>query len=123
MSKPTAQYAIGQKVLISSWRRGHGDDFRDGEVTKIGRKWITVKTRQWSEERFDLEGRSDQGWGHPPRLWPNREAYEADKLRRETWDKLHSFVRTHNHAPKHLSTEQIADMLATITLNTMSDDA
>lgn len=109
------EYRVGQKVVISQYRGSRsGTDLYDGEVTKIGRKWITVKSGPWREERFDLDGRAEDQGGWAATLWPNREAYEADARRRRAWNMLHALVRQHNHPPAHLTTEQIEAMIAAV---------
>lgn len=109
-----SDWKVGQNVVIVS------SDYRearvtDGQITKIGRKWITVKSGQWMESRFDFNGRGDQNYGHAPRLYASREVYEAEVDRRRVWNTFHSAVRRQNHPPDHLSTEQIAALLSAVT--------
>ena len=108
-------WTVGQQVIVVS-NRGRDVRIEDGEIVKIGRKWLTVKTGQWAETRFDLNtGRCWQDWGYPPRLYPSREAYEAETRKRREWDRLRMVLRDAHQPPEHLDAEQIAEVIALLS--------
>jgi len=114
-----AHYQVGQKVVISVHRNGRAPDLYDGEVSKIGRRWITVKREiapgYHCENRFDVDnGHGDQDFGYPPQLWSSRELYEAHVERTRLWKEVSSLVRESNRPPTHLSTEDISVMLRSL---------
>lgn len=103
-------WTLGQSVVVVSYR-GRETIVEDGEITKVGRKWLTVKFSSWGDGRFDLSGRSDQNWGAPPKLYASREAYGNEQHRRQLWAELRNEVRDHQHPPAHLTAEQITAAL------------
>lgn len=106
------EWTVGQAVVVAE-NFGNRVELRDAMITKIGRKWITATAGHWSE-RFGFDGRGDRNWGHRPRMWSSREAYEAHVQCQRTWSEFQAAVRQSVHAPAHLSTEQIAAMLAAV---------
>lgn len=106
-------WTIGQKVVVVS-HRGRETTVDDGEIVKVGRKWLTVKCRGWSEDRFDLDGRHEHPHGGKPHLWPDRTAYDAEMVRRAAWRMFSDAVRENTHPPKHITNDQLAEMLAIV---------
>ena len=104
---------VGQKVVVVEYR-GRDNEVSDSEITKIGRKWITVGIG-WREQRFDFEGRGDRDFGHRPTLWPDRAAYEAHVHLRARWSALRATVSASHLPPAHLTVEQIDTIISALT--------
>lgn len=81
-------FTIGQTVYMTTsdrYRRGDGrDDLNEATVTKVGRKYVTVKSGAW-ECRFFPFRETDNcltekvECGTPQKLYATREAYEAQR--------------------------------------------
>ena len=110
------QWKVGQTVTIVEARHGGGLKIENGVITKVGRKWITVG-EGWREQRFDFDGFSDQDWSHRPRMWPSREAFEAEQERRASWRELTSHTKSH-YPPQHISTDAIRTVIKMLTKDT-----
>jgi hypothetical protein len=104
------QWQVGQKVIIAR-PSSRGTEVVERTISKIGRKWITAKG-DWTEQRFDHEGRSEHrsGWGS--RMWPDLEAYQAHVHRGQRWAVLYGLVRNQSRPPAHVTVEQIEVMVA-----------
>lgn len=109
-------WKIGQTVVIVTARHNGEIKIEDATITKVGRKWVTVG-EGWQEQRFDFEGLSDRDWGHRPRMWPSRAAFEAEQDRRAAWRELISQTKA-SYPPKHLSIDDIRAVIATLSKDT-----
>lgn len=105
-------WSVGQSVVVVS-RVRLGDQPLDGEIVKVGRSWITVKTQRSWESRFDFSGRGESTVGYREQLWPSRQAYEAYHRRRDAWRRLVKAVDV-SEPPEHLSIEDIVALIAAV---------
>lgn len=94
-------------------------DIYDVVIVSVGPRWVNTarKDRFNVTERFDHSGKSEHTFGYAPRLWPTREAYEADLARQRAWSRLKKAVDNW-HPPAHLSTEEIEGMTAALSPET-----
>ena len=105
-------WSVGQAVVVVG--RGRlGEESMDGEIVKVGRTWVTVKTKRSWESRFDFSGRGESTVGYRDQLWPSRQAYEAHYRRRDAWRELGKAVDTYE-PPEHLSIEDIIALIAAV---------
>lgn len=105
-------WSVGQAVVVVS-RVRLDDQLLDGEIVKVGRSWITVKTRRSWESRFDFSGRGESTVGYREQLWPSRQVYEANCRRRDAWRTLVKAVDT-REPPEHLSIQDIIALIAAV---------
>lgn len=112
----SANWKVGQDVVIVEARHNGEIKVEDGVISKVGRKWITVG-EGWREQRFDFDGLSDRDWGHRPRMWSSRKAFEAEQDRRASWRELISHTKSH-YPPKNLSAEAIRAVIEVLTKDT-----
>jgi len=96
---------VGQKVVVTIIKRSNASRHKDmslenidnwcfdGEVTKIGRKYITVKWDKWSEEQFSIENdyNNKTDYSCDYKLYLNKE--EIIKERKA--DELYNEIKTH----------------------------
>lgn len=88
------------------------DDRRDGpprEVTvlSVGRQWIAVD--DYRAKRFDKE--TLRAEGGRSRLYPSKEAYEAEVARQTAWEALRQRVGQSHRIPEEVSTANVAAAL------------
>ena len=106
-------WSVGQAV-VAVHRGRTGDEVYDGEITKIGRSWLTVKTQPWTESRYNFSGWEEASIGYRGQLWPSREVYEAHLRRQNAWRLLRKAVES-SDAPDHLSLEDITSITAAVS--------
>ncbi len=103
---------VGQELWFVHRERRSGAPFAT-KGTRVGRKWAQLD----SHYKIDIVTLVADGgqYASPGRCWLNKEAWEAEAKRDETWWKLRRKVEYGWHAPPHLSIEQIEQMIATLT--------
>lgn len=114
------KWALGQKVFVVERYASNRVSTYEGEIAKLGRKWITVKHGH-SERRFGYDGIGDSNFGYKPRMWPSESAYQEATSRNELWDNFRRAVDRKYSAPDHMTIEQIKDLLAAIQSPTPQD--
>lgn len=92
------------------------EDRRDGpprEVTvlSVGRQWITVD--DYRAKRFNKE--SLRAEGGRSRLYPSREAYEAEVARQTVWETLRQRVGRFHTVPEDVSSVNVATALGLLS--------
>lgn len=107
------QLTVGQKVIVTR-PCNRGTEVVERTVSKIGRKWITVKG-EWTEERFDLDGEGESTTGWRSRLWPDMATYEAHVHLVQRWAVLSGLFRQHGRPPEHITVDQIETMIGLMT--------
>jgi len=110
MSRFADQFSVGQAVAVVI-RTSREHSVHDGVISSIGRRWITVKGLGRNVYRFDAEDcDGDQDWGYPPKLWPDRQTYEAAALLDSAWSDFERQIRHIRGRPTHLTVEEIHAM-------------
>ena len=84
-----------------------------GQVTKIGRRWITVGTT-FGSIRFDAEtGQIDGGQYMPPgRVWASEQEYLESTEAHQAWGQLCELVR--RGRPEKMSAPEIEAIISQI---------
>lgn len=110
-------WTVGQKAIVVRNRNG-GPNFTNVEIIKVGRKWITVRRVgcAWGiEERFSMNGRSEENGGWGARLWASMSDFEANRAKNQAWGHLRQVISNSHRAPEHLSLEDIERLTGQIT--------
>ena len=107
---------------VENQRRG-GADPVDVIVTKVGRKWLTVKHADspdgWWERRIHKETLVADGRGYmsPGACWRSRDEYETSVRRSQAWSALHSWLRNKYGCPDDISEDDIRKAAALLGCN------
>ena len=118
------KYTVGQIVHRQEFRRSYEKDLpmTQYEITKIGRKWVTVKPvghlHRWTE-RFDKEAMYEDAGGYASRAryWIKAEDYVVEKKMREDWGRFaKQFDGIARNRPAHITHEDIAALRAILKL-------
>jgi hypothetical protein len=108
------RWSVGQKVVVAMSRGHQKITLHESEITKIGRKWVTLKGYHG---RFDMEtGWIDGGdYLSPGRVWTSKEEYEAEVAADAAWKELRDLFGRCGSRPSHMSEPEIRTMLAALS--------
>lgn len=100
-------FKVGAKLFAVGDSYAFGKHGQEVEVTKVGRKWAELDGGRY---RADLQtGQIDGGeYLSPGRLYPSREAYQAELALDKGWFDLRHAVNRHS-APAGVTLERIAE--------------
>lgn len=105
-------YEIGQVVYLAF--TGHmRSRTTHAEITKIGRKWVTVKLlSDWGEDRFNKStGRVDaRGYTELGSVWPSEQAYKAHIALGQEWERLRDTINRMRSTPRALTPKHVSDL-------------
>lgn len=106
-------WALGMDVFVVETLNRKTPHKWTGQVTKIGRRWITVGTK-FGSIRFDAEtGQIDGGqYMSPVRVWPSEMEYLESTEAHQAWVRLREMVRCGR--PKKMSAHEIKAIISQI---------
>lgn len=107
-------FEVGQPIFIEETGHKNGRQItvlREYAITTAGRKWIGYGfNSRFSKETMVVDG--TVGWTR--RAWKTREDWEAHRAHSAAWTAFRQEVSRIYSAPKHLSMDQIREMLAVL---------
>lgn len=103
------RWTVGQTVVVVEPGQREAR-VSDGEITRVGRKWVTVSLGKWRTLRFDFAGLGEADYGYRARMYADRAAHDASVARNRAWNDFRALLNRIYGAPEHLSADDIAAM-------------
>lgn len=108
-------------MVTPDHRRNHPAEAKEVVVTKVGRKYFTVNEPEKTqythlEKQFTVsEGRHyHKDFGGRHELWDTIGDYNRHAEASALWNELWSYFKDKYSKPKHLTTEQLKEILETL---------
>lgn len=113
------KYEVGHRLWWERTARW-GSPSQEIEITKVGRKWLTVWTvgeRSHEFGRVDAETlRYDTNCTPPGQVWLSREECETRRAREQAWESFQMAVRDEYRIPNNATVESIHKAAAILGL-------
>ena len=104
-------------VVSHGWRRNTEPTLHEGTVTKVGRKYLTIK-REWQDLKVEIDGLRVAETGYS--VWRSAEEFHESRRLAKLWGEFHGEVRNVYHRPKHVTAADIETMLGILRNNRAS---
>ena len=106
-------WAIGMTVCAVFTLNRRTPDVRIMEITKVGRRWITIG-EGYTATRFDADTMwiDGKGYSSPGKIYPSESEYLAQTETRKAWDALR--LGMPYTPPAGITLEQIASVRALV---------